>query len=99
MTLDERPAKIRWPRTQRFALSTTGVAAEAEYREQIVASRSESGRASFDAAREIWAKTHAVQADDGIYLVEVASGPVNLTQLVTSLEACGKNRRDAIAAL
>jgi hypothetical protein len=99
MTLDERPPKMRWPRAQRFALSDRGIEAEAAYRQQIVASRTESGRASFDTARAAWAQTHALQVDDGLYLAEVAAGPVNLSQIVVSLESCGKTRLDALAAL
>jgi hypothetical protein len=90
---------MKWPRTQRFTLSPRGLDAEAQYREQIVASRVNSGRASFDAARAEWAKNHAIQADDGLYLAEVAAGPVNLQQIVGALETCGKNRLDAIAAI
>jgi|CXWL01.1.fsa_nt_gi flagellar basal body P-ring protein FlgI len=99
MTLSDRPSKLRWPRAQRFSLSTQGAAAESAYRDQIVASRTETGRASFDAARKAWAQTHALQVDDGLYLAEVAGGGVSLTQIVESLENCGKSRSDAIAAL
>lgn len=99
MTLSDRPQKMRWPRAQRFSLSTQGAAAESAYREQIVASRQTTGRASFDAARTAWALHHGLQADDGLYLAEVAGGPVSLPQIVDSLESCGKNRTDAIAAL
>ena len=80
-------------------LSARGQQAETSYREQIVTSRAEPGRASFDAARAAWAQAHGLAADDGLYLAEVARGPVTLSQLVSSLETCGKNRLDAIAAL
>jgi hypothetical protein len=62
----------------------------------MVASRVEPGRASFDAARAAWAHTHGLLADDGLYLAEIASGPITLAQLVTSLQSCGKSRLDAI---
>jgi hypothetical protein len=80
-------------------LSTTGTEAELSYRELIVASRAQAGRASFDAARASWAGTYRLQADDGLYLAEVAPGGVNLTQIIAALEACGKTRPDAIAAM
>jgi hypothetical protein len=99
VTLDETPPKLRWPRSHRFTLSDRGRAAELEYREKIVSSRAEPGRASFDAARSAWAQTHAIAADDGLYLAELARSPSTLPQLVASLETCGKNRTDAIAAL
>ena len=99
MTLEDRPRPLRWPRSQRFALSSAGTAAELSYRELIVASRAQAGRASFDAARAGWASTYRLQADDGLYLAEVAAGDVNLTQIIAALETCGKTRTDAIAAM
>jgi hypothetical protein len=99
MTLDERPPKLRWPRSQRFLLSPRGGEAEASYRNMIVASRAQEGRASFDAARASWAGTYSVEADDGLYLAEIAAKPLNLTQLTEALEVCGKTRPDAINAL
>jgi hypothetical protein len=99
MTLDDRPPKLRWPRSQRFLLSPKGGEAEASYRNMIVASRSTEGRASYDAARASWAGTYAVEADDGLYLQEIASKPSNLSQLTAALETCGKTRPDAINAL
>ena len=74
MTLDERPPKMRWHRTQRFELTERGRAAETEYRQNIVTSRAEPGRKSFDAARLGWATTHQLNADDGLYLAELADG-------------------------
>lgn len=95
----DRPPPMRWPRAQRFTLSTRGTEAEASYRELIVASRAHEGRASFDAARAAWAGTYSLQVDDGLYLAEVRPGPVNLTQIVAALETCGKTRTDALTAI
>ena len=99
MTLEDRPRPLRWPRSQRFTLSSTGTEAESSYRSLIVASRAQAGRASFDAARAAWAGTYHLQADDGLYLAEVAAGGVNLSQIIAALETCGKTRTDAIAAM
>jgi hypothetical protein len=99
VTLDSPPPKLRWPRSHRFTLSTKGQAAEAAYRQDIVNSRNVGGRDSFDAARLAWAKTHGLSADDGLYLAEVANGPITFSQIVAALDTCGKNRLDAIAAL
>jgi len=99
MTLNDRPPKMRWGRTQRFSLSSRGAAAEAAYREQIVLSRNEAGRASYDAARTAWASAHGLLVDDGLYLAEVASKPVTLVQIIASLETCGKTKLDAITAI
>ncbi len=99
MAWSDRPPKLRWPRSQRFSLSEQGAAAEKGYREQIVASRTESGRGSFNTARQAWAVANGLQADDGLYLAEVLGGGVSLAQIIESLETCGKTRVDAIAAL
>lgn len=100
MAFDERPARLRWPRSQRFVLSARGVEAETQYRELIVASRNAvNGRTAFDQARASWAGTYQLEADDGLYLAEFKAGPQNLPKLIAALETCGKTRSDAIAAL
>lgn len=99
MSFLDRPEKMRWPRTQKFVLSPEGLAAETDYQERIVASRSEAGRKSFDAARASWATSHKVQPDDGLYLAEVKVKAMSLPELVQALEVCGKTRSDALAAL
>ncbi len=97
---EDRPPRRRWSRSQRFSLSETGRAAEAAYRSQIVASRSEEGgRTSYDAARTAWATAHGIQPDDGLYLGELATGPKTLQQLAEALETCGKSRDDARPAV
>lgn len=101
MTLPPPPPHTprRWPRAQRFALSARGIEAEEKYRSCIVASRGEQGRVPYDAARAAWAEEHKLQPDDALYLGEVRSGPVSLAEMVESLDSCGKNHRDALAAL
>lgn len=99
MRIDERPPKLRWPRSHRFVLSERGIGAELEYREKIVTARGEPGRASFDAARTAWAASYGLSVDDGLYLGELSQGAITLAQLVTALESCGKSKLDAIAAL
>ncbi len=99
MAFDERPAKLRWPRSQKFVLSQRGVEAESSYRELIVASRSGDGRASFDQARATWAGNYQLEADDGLYLGEVKAGTATMPKLIAALESCGKRRPDAIAAI
>jgi hypothetical protein len=93
------PPRARFRRGQKFSLSTKGLEVELEYREKIVASRSHVGRDSFDLARSEWAKLYTLEPDDGLYLAEVASGPVNLAQIIDALETCGKTSKDASAAL
>ncbi len=97
--MDSPSARLRWPRSRKFALSPRGYEAEQDYRERIVASRANAGRDSFDSARAAWAVAHNLQPDDGLYLAEVKSGPINLVQIIAALEACGKTRPDAISAM
>jgi len=92
-------ARLRWPRSRKFMLSSRGREVEQDYREKIVASRSAEGRVSFDSARAAWASAHNLQPDDGLYLAEVKAGPISLVQIISALETCGKTRTEAIAAL
>ena len=64
MLRDPSPRR-RWPRSQRFALTDKGRDAEASYRSSIVCSRSQEGRASFDAARSTWTEFFPLLPDDG----------------------------------
>ena len=91
--------RSRWARTDRFALSSAGEEAEAAYRQGVVASRDEAGRSSYDAARAEWARVYSLEPDDGVYLAELRDNPRKMGDLVEALEACGKNRDDAIRAL
>jgi hypothetical protein len=95
----DREGGKRWPRSQRFVLSTRGADAELQYREMITASRAESGRTSFDSARAGWASPLSIQPGDGLYLSELQSGPRTLEELTRALEACGSNRREIKAAI
>lgn len=99
--LEDRPKKLRWPRSQKFTLSEKGVTAEADYRSTIVLSREDAGRnrAAFDTARTAWAKTWGVETDDGLYLCEISASPKTMQELVTALEACDKTKQDAIDAV
>jgi hypothetical protein len=90
---------MRWSRSQHFSLSPTGIVAQAAYVSTIVTSRTQGGRASFDAARGSWAETFHVQPDDGLYLGELQNGSVRLKQIVEALETSGKTHTDALAAL
>ena len=92
-------AKRRWPRSQRFSLSSVGVHAEATYRSTIVEARAREGRAAYDAARMAWADALRAEPDDGLYLGEIRQAALNLQQIVEALEPCGKTRTDALAAL
>src|SRR5450432_638819 len=77
---------MKWPRSQKFQLSETGLEAGANYREVIVAARTETGRKSFDAARAEWAARRMLEAADGLYLGELQSGPKTLEEIAASLD-------------
>ena len=95
----EKAPGRRWPRSQRFALSDKGIEAETSYRELIVAARAEEGRASFDAARGVWAARYALEPGDGLFLGEVQSGPRTLDEIFRALESCGSTRDEVRGAV
>ncbi len=97
--LFERPKGKRWPRAQKFRLSTRGAEAEVQYREMIVAARVESGRQSFDAARAAWAKPLTLQPGDGLFLGELQAGSRTIEELSRSLETCGTTRDEVHQAV
>ncbi len=97
MLRDEHTRSL-WSRSDKLSLSESGREAEAAYRSTIVASREESGRASFDAARAEWAASLSLQPDDGVYLGELVAGPVAFSVVVAALDTCGKSREDATGA-
>lgn len=88
-----------WARTLRFQLTEAGRLAEAGYRAELHTQAAQSGRGGFDAARAAWAREHGLEADDGLYLAELAAGMQSLASVVEALETCGKSRADAQAAL
>jgi hypothetical protein len=98
----DKPTRKRWPRAQRFQLSAEGSAAEAAYREEIVASRSAPGRDSFDAARTAWAADRGIVPGDGLYLGELVRGPMTLDEITRAVDSCGASRgevHEAVARL
>jgi len=95
----ERSPGKRWPRSQRFQLSSKGSEAEASYREVIVAARVESGRQSFDAARAAWASRLTLDPNDGLYLGELQSGPRSIEEITRALATCGSTKQEVHVAI
>src|SRR5262249_1165466 len=89
----------RSPRSQRFALTDKGRDAEASDRSTIVSSRSQEGRAPFDATRSTWPESFRVQPDDGLYLGAVGGAPIHLEHIGEAVETGGKASKDALTAL
>ncbi len=92
------PAK-KWARGQRFALSTTGTEAGAQYRSMIVEARNTEGRGAFDAARTAWAESTRLDPGDGAFLGELLDGALTIDQLFSALDACGTTREETRAAV
>ncbi len=78
----------RWPRGQKFMLSSTGAAAEEAYRAAVLASRS-SGRAALDSALAAWAGPRGVAPADGILIAELSAKPLGVADLCEKLESAG----------
>jgi hypothetical protein len=89
----------RWPRMQRFRLSTIGTEAEADYQAAVKSSHSGGGREAFDHAVATWAARLGVQPGDGVFLSELRISVQTLTELVECLNSCGTTKSEATAAL
>ena len=91
--------RTKWSRSQRFRLTPAGREAGRAYRQDIVASRAEAGRKSFDAARAEWATRLALEPTDGLYLGELLEAPRTIPEIAASLDGCGPQRSDVRAAV
>ena len=91
--------RTKWSRSQRFRLTPAGREAGRAYRQDIVASRVEAGRKSFDAARAEWAARLALEPTDALYLVELLEAPRTIPEIAASLDGCGPQRSDVPAAI
>jgi len=93
-----KPTPKRWPRGQKFTLSAAGEAAELAHRDVVNGARS-SGRAALQAALTAWAAPLAVQAGDGVFLVELRGQKKGLNDLSRSLEGTGIEVAEVKAAV
>jgi len=90
---DDPPAR-RWPRTQRFSLSTRGRTLAAEYRKGIADAGVRRDQGAFATACASWAAQCGLEPDDGFYLTEISSGAMTLSQLREALEVCSQSTGD-----
>jgi hypothetical protein len=88
MLSSKPPDRKRWPRGQKFTLSTSGAEAEAAYRSAVVGSRA-SGRTALESALSAWATPLRVAPGDGVLLAELSGKRLGLPQLVDALEPTG----------
>jgi hypothetical protein len=88
----------RWPRGQKFAISSSGAAAEEAYRAAVTHARA-SGRATLDAALAAWAEPLGVAPSDGIVLAELSGKRLGVSALCTALEGAGIAAEDVRAGI
>ncbi|HET8725451.1 MAG TPA: hypothetical protein VFM53_14735 [Anaeromyxobacteraceae bacterium] len=78
----------RWPRGQRFSLTSQGSEAEAAYRASVQDARA-LGRTALETAERRWAESLGLSPCDGVVLSELRPGRLSLADLGRALEACG----------
>ncbi len=85
----KRRSGTRWPRGQRFVLSSAGEAAESEFRDAVQVSRSQ-GRAALETAQRSWAAPLGLEPLDGVVLGELRGGARrSIADVVRALQDCG----------
>jgi hypothetical protein len=88
----------RWPRGQKFVLSSSGIAAELAYREAVQAARAQ-GRAPLTAAQQAWAVPFRLEPSDGVVLGELRSGRKSIAEIARDLEDCGTSIAEVKSAM
>jgi hypothetical protein len=88
----------RWPRGQKFTISTSGLRADDAYRAAVLTARA-AGRSALDAALAAWATPHGVLPGDGVVLGELRATRRGLSELARTVEACGIEEREVRAAV
>ena len=95
----EREPGKRWPRSQKFRLSSRGAEAEASYQHMINGAKEGEGRNSFDAARQAWSAPLSLLPNDGLFLVELRGAPLSIEEMTRALEPCGTTKREIKEAI
>jgi len=88
----------RWPRGQKFVLSSAGTQAEIACREAVQAARA-LGRAALTAAQQAWAQPLRVEPSDGVVLGELRAGRKSIAEIARGLEDCGTSLAEVKAAM
>lgn len=78
----------RWPRGQKFTLSSGGTAARDAYRDAVLGARA-SGRAALESALASWAAPRGLAPADGAILAELAGKRLGIGAICEALEAAG----------
>ena len=92
-------SKLRWARAQRFRLTGKGADALKAWRTAMEQVQGAAGRSAFDASRAAWAKSFAVEPEDGLLVSELSGAPLRLEDLLKSLEDTGATRDQVKQAL
>lgn len=88
----------RWPRGQKFAMSTFGNVAEIAYRQAVQSARAQ-GRTALDAAQRAWAVPFQIEPGDGVVLGELRGGSKSIAEIARGLADCGTNPTEVKAAV
>jgi hypothetical protein len=88
----------RWPRGQRFQLTTAGIEAEAAHAEAIREARAQ-GRVALEAAQRRWADPRGLLPGDGVVLAELKPGRRSLADLNGALDECGVSKAEVKASV
>lgn len=91
-------SSIRLRAGTRFRLSPRGQSTAAAYAAALRVVR-RAGRPAFEQAQTQWAQQHGLEADDGIYLAELALESLNLGRLGEALAVCGQSRERLMAVV
>lgn len=98
MLLGKTSDGLRFPRGQKFTLSSAGKVAEEDYRTTVMAARS-TGRSALDAALTAWGTPLRIQPGDGVLLGELRGKPRGLSDLAEGLDGAGISPAEVRAAV
>lgn len=73
-------------------LSAPGRTIAAAYRTQIRAVPGQGVHGAFESACDAWAQQHDLRPEDGMYLSEIAAGPITIAELGVALAVCSQSR-------
>lgn len=88
MLVAKPPTSKRWPRGQKFSISSLGAGAAQAYHAAVQEARA-SGRSALDAALTGWALPRGLAAADGVILTELSGKRLGVSDLCEALEPTG----------
>lgn len=88
----------RWPRGQRFSLSSRGAEAVGAYRLAVADARA-LGRAALETAQRAWGEPRGIAPQDAVVLCEVGPGRRSIGEVARALDSCGLSPADVKEAV